>query len=265
MLAFALPGKPGWLIALEKSVKILARFHTLQQVCLCNHTHSGMQEQGVVCQDFQRSKGGHRAASTAADTESHSSSECLYLQQPPSQLAGLLSTQSAVMHAAWHVAGDRELQLCLAGFHEFVHALSHRTITAAHLYRCAQSLEAAASEYASEGAQLLGSDSVTDAIRRMGLMKLQVEQEERQVMQKVLQLAVVHAFSGDQLQPEGANILTVNQQPVAGNTDNSQLRDEGKPTASVVEGLPHQMLVRCAMHIELLRSMSWCLWLLGVL
>lgn len=254
MLAFSLPGKPGWLLMLEKAVKVIARVHTLQQVCLCSlGPSSHKQQQGPTQYDGQHV---HPSGNCVASLGHSNPSAPVCVQQPPRELANMLSAGAAGMQAAWQSAGDRELQLCLAGLQEYAQVVTGSSISLVQLYRCTQMLEAAASEYASEGALLLGADSVTDAIRRMGLLKLQVEQEEQQVMQKVWQVAINQPPMRCGCSTESGGLAI---QPLAQVSGINKTNSNG--TASV---LSQQALVRCSMHLEALRAFSWCLWLLGV-
>lgn len=243
MLAFSLPGKPGWLLMLDKAVKILARLHTLQQVCLCSKEDDNISSKrcGLSRRELQQHKAELDSRPTAAPP-----TLSLLVQQPPQQLACLLSADSAHMQPAWRQSGDRELQLCLAGLQEFAAVQAAGSTDLARLYRCSQMLEAAATEYAAEGAHMLSNDRVADAIRRMGLLKLQVEQEEREVMQQLLQTAA-------------ARDIVINRSSQFSGSECVLATGEAK-----VAMITHQMHIRSAMHVETLRALSWCLWLLGV-
>jgi hypothetical protein len=116
-LTFSTPGKPGWLLVLQQSVKVLANLHTMQLL------HGIAQDCHPVHCDL---------SNLANDARS------------PPACAG-----RAMLEMSWRAASAAELQMCLAGLLEFCDLLyGLRAMTVAALYACMTALEAAASEYA---------------------------------------------------------------------------------------------------------------------
>jgi hypothetical protein len=153
-------------------------------------------------------------------------SEQLQLMAPPPQLCRVLSACQAGMEAAWPTASAAELQLCLTGLQEFGRVVSSSKCSPATMFNCLIALEAAASEYAAVSAEDGASDAITRSMG--GRAAGSIGQMEHSSMARLLQ-----ADGG--------------------------LHDGASQSLAV-----RQELVRCALHMEALRCMSWCCWLLGV-
>lgn len=154
-------------------------------------------------------------------------SEQLQLLAPPPQLCHILSASATGMQAAWAAASPAELQLCLTGLQDFGRVVSSSKCSPATVFNCLIALEAAASEYAAASAE----DGTSDAVSRSmgGRTAGSLGQMEQSSMARVLQAAGPHGGHG------------------------------------ASQGLAaKQELVRCALHMEALRCLSWCCWLLGL-
>jgi hypothetical protein len=149
----------------------------------------------------------------------------LRLLQPPPELLQVLSACHASMEAAWPAASAAELQLCLTGLQEFGRVVSSSKSSPATMVSCLMALEAAASEYAAASAEDGASDSITRSMGGRGAGS--VEHVEQSSMARLVQI-------------DGA-----------GSSQN--------------QGLPTKRELVCgAMHVQALRCLSWCLWLLGI-
>jgi hypothetical protein len=151
-------------------------------------------------------------------------SEQLHLLPPPLELCQVVSACHAGMEAAWPTASAAELQLCLTGLQDFGRAVTSSKCSPATVFNCLVALEAAASEYAAASAD----DGVSDAVMRS--MGGRAAGSMEQLEQSSIAMLLVHADGSD------------------GSSKALAMRQE---------------LVKLAMHVEALRCMSWCCWLLG--
>lgn len=147
-LTFSTPGKPGWLLVLQQSVKVLAHLHSMRMLAgIVNDCH------------FEHLN----LSNSPQDT---GSSDCL---------------GSAALEMCWRAASGSELQMCLAGLLELYDLLQgSRAMSVAALYACVTALEAAAIEYAGTAwFQRLGSAVVaatTSVTTWLGMLKLSGQQ-----------------------------------------------------------------------------------------